>query len=72
MPDEGLKQIFQDVKVGPPSDEPKDPSKQAVPVRNHTDKVFNVLLECQNDDGKKTYFYAPQLPLLNHSSYKPK
>ena len=58
MTDEGLKQIFQDVKVGPPSDEPKDPSKQAVPVRNHTDKVFNVLLECQNDDGKKTYFYA--------------
>ena len=55
-PDEGFKQILQDVEVRPPPDKPKNPLKQGAPVRNHTDKVYNVLLECQNDESKKIFF----------------
>ena len=51
-PDESLKQILRNAEVGPPSDKPKDPSRQESPVRYHTDKVYNALLECQNDEGK--------------------
>ena len=51
-PDESLKQILRNAEVGPPSDKPKNPSIQESPVRYHTDKVYNVLLECQNDEGK--------------------
>ena len=39
-PHEGLKQILQDVEVGPPSDQPKDSSKQELLLKNHRDLTW--------------------------------
>ena len=64
-PDESLKKILQNAEVGPPSDKPKDPSRQESPVRYHTDKVYDALLECQNDEGKNNSF-SPKMSRIVH------